>query len=132
MALTIIDLINKNKAAYKHQYYIESVSLSYTLITKVLKQIIIEEKLSTGVAKMKLSDCIKLLKPKYRVSPLFTKRLKKSVFKRIVEFNDEHKAIMKELKYQYPDIRLKNASKTGLNTIVLLNTTLIRIKSNKK
>jgi len=131
MALQIKDLINRNKSAYKHQYYIESVSLSYTLISKVLKQIIAEEKISNQASRLKLSDCLKLIKPQYDKNPLFTKRLKKSTYKRIAEFNQEHKIIMKELKYQYPDLKLRNASKKGLDTIVLLNTSLIKIKANR-
>ena len=131
MALQIKDLITRNKLAYKNQFYIESVALSYTLISKVLKQIIAEEKLSLQATRLKLSDCLKMLKPQYDKNPLFTKRLKKSTYKRIIEFNSEYKAIMRDLKYQFPDVKLKNASKKGLDIIVLLNTTLIKNKANK-
>ncbi|MBK7669127.1 MAG: hypothetical protein IPJ32_18360 [Sphingobacteriaceae bacterium] len=131
MALSIKELIEKNKNAYKHQYYIESVNLSYGLITKALKQIISEEKISTGAARMKLSDCIKIFKQHYTTSPIFKKKLKKTVYKNICEFNADYKLLSKELKYQYPELKLKHASKRGIEIMVNLNTSLIKIRSNR-
>jgi len=130
MALTLKDLLQKNKTAYKQQYYIESVYLSNTLITKVLKQIVAEEKIQSSASRLKLSETLKLLKPKYTDSPFFTKKLKKSVFNSICEFNTEFKTVNKELKYQYPEVKLKHLAKKGLDVLVHLNTTLIKLKSN--
>lgn len=130
MALTVKDLLQKNKLAFKQQYYIESVYLSYALITKVLKQIIVEEEIAGTTSRLKLAETLKIIKPKYTASPLFTKKLKKSVFNSICEFNTEFKTVNKELKYQYPEVKLKHLAKKGLNVLVHLNTTLIKLKSN--
>lgn len=131
MALSIKELIEKNKTAYQHHYYIESVNLSYGLITKALKQIITEEKIATGSPRMKLSDCIKVFKAHYTKSPVFKKKLKKNVYRNICEFNNDFKAVNKELKYQYPEVKLKHTSKRGLEIMVNLNTTLVKIRSNR-
>lgn len=131
MALSIKELIEKNKTAYQHHYYIESVNLSYGLITKALKQIIAEENIGNGTSKMKLSDCIKVFKDHYAKSPVFKKKLKKNVYRNICEFNTDYKILNKELKYQYPELKLKNASKRGMDIMVNLNTTLIKIRSNR-
>ena len=131
MALSIKELIEKNKSAYKHQYYIESVNLSYGLITKALKQIISEEKIQADVSRMKLSDCIKVFKQHYAASPEFKKKLKKNVYRNICEFNTDYKAVNRELKYQYPELKLKHASKRGMEIMVNLNTSLVKIRSNR-
>lgn len=131
MALGIKELVEKNKNAYKQQYFIESVHLSYGLITKALKQIISEEKISTSATRMKLSDCIKVFKQHYSKSPVFKKKLKKNVYKNICEFNSDYKLLSKELKYQYPELKLKHTSKRGIEIMVHLNTSLIKIRSNR-
>ena len=131
MALSIKELVEKNKNAYKQQYYIESVNLSYGLITKALKQIISEEKISAAGSRMKLSDCIKVFKGHYSKSPVFKKKLKKNVYKNICEFNADYKLLSKELKYQYPELKLKHTSKRGIEIMVNLNTSLIKIRSNR-
>lgn len=130
MSLSTKELLLKNNSAYKQQYYIESIYLSYNLITRVIKQIIFEENLASGVAKQKLSEAIRIVKPVYDQNPLFTKKFKKSVFKSICEFNEEFKTISKELKYQYPELKLKNTAKKGLDVLVKMNTALIKLKSN--
>lgn len=131
MALNIKELIEKNKKAYKEQYYIESVNLSYGLITKALKQILAEEKISPGTSRMKLNDCIKIFKEQYSKSPVFKKKLKKNVYRNICEFNADYKLLNKELKYQYPELKLKHTSKRGLEIMVNLNTSLVKIRSNR-
>lgn len=130
MALTIKELFEKNKQAYKQQFYLDSVFLSYNLILKTTKQICSDEGIKTGAGKLKLSDVNKHLKAHYLKTPMFTKKLKKSVFKDVCLFNDEFKALSKELKYQYPEIKLKNAAKRGLDILVKLNTSLIKLKNN--
>lgn len=131
MALGIKELVEKNKSAYKQKYYIESVNLSYGLITKALKQIISEEKLNTGATRMKLSDCIKVFKEQYSKSPVFKRKLKKNVYRNICEFNSDYKSLTKELKYQYPELKLKHTSKRGIEIMVNLNTSLIKLRSNR-
>lgn len=131
MALSIKQLIEKNKTAYKHQYYIESVNLSYGLITKALKQIISEEKIPLQSTRVKLSDCIKVFKQHYSNSPAFKRKLKKTVYKNICEFNADYKSLSKDLKYNYPELKLKHASKRGMDIMVNLNTSLIKLRSNR-
>lgn len=130
MALSTKDILEKNKLAYKNQFYIESAYLSYSLMTRILKQISSEEKIVSKGGKMKLSELIKQIKSEYDKSPLFTKKLKKSVFNNICEFNSDFKLVSRELKYQYPELKLKHTAKKGLDVLVKLNTTLIKLKSN--
>ncbi len=131
MALSIKELVEKNKSANKHQYYIESVNLSYGLITKALKQIITEEKIPIATTRVKLSDCIKVFKQHYAKSPTFKMKLKKAVYKNICEFNTDYKSLNKELKYNYPEVKLRHTSKRGIDIMVNLNTTLIKLRSNR-
>lgn len=131
MALSIKELIQKNKNAHKQHFYIESVYLSYNLIGKVLRQALSEEKVANEVAKAKLSEYIKAAKAHYVKSPMFTKKIKKSVLKTISDFNNDFKTVNKELKYQYPELKLKVASQKGINALVLLHTSLVKLKSNK-
>ena len=131
MALSIKQLIERNKTAYKNQFYIESVNLSYGLITKALKQIISEEKIPMAGTRVKLSDCIKIFKQHYNASPVFKRKLKKTVYKNICEFNTDYKSLSKELKYNYPEVKLKHTSKRGMDIMVNLNTSLVKLRSNR-
>ncbi len=131
MALSIKDLIQKNRNAHKQHFYIESVYLSYNLIGKVLRQTLTEEKIVLSKGKAKLSEYIKAAKIHHATSPAFTRKLKKSVLKSINEFNTDFKMVNKELKYQYPEMKLKATSQKGINTLVLLHTSLIKLKSNR-
>ncbi len=131
MALSIKDLIQKNKNAHKQHFYIESVYLSYNLLSKVLRQVLIEEKLSGATNKAKLSEYIKTIKAHYVASPAFNRKVKRSVFKTISDFNSDFKTVNKELKYQYPELKLKSTSQKGINALVLLHTSIIKLKSNK-
>ncbi len=132
MALSTKDLLIKNQTAFKHNFYIESVYLSYSLINRELKHIIQKEKIAQSTHQMKLSDAIKQMKIVYEKNPLFTKKLKKSIFKGICEFNSEYKLVTKEMKYHYPEIQLKNCAKKGLDVLVKLNTSLIKLHFNSK
>src|SRR5688572_19516369 len=118
MALTIKQLIEKNKLAYKSQFYIESIYISRTLTTRALKQIISDEDIAIKQQKVKLGDCIKILKSRYQQSPLLSKKLKRSVYKDICSFNSDYKLLSKELKYQFPDTKLKHTAKRGIDIIV--------------
>jgi hypothetical protein len=131
MALTVKALIEKNKSAYKKNFYIESIYISRVLITKALKQIIQEEKIVVKDTKLKLNDGIRLLKDRYDASPLFARKLKRSVYNSICDFNADHKSLSKELKYRFPEVKLRNTAKKGISIIINLNTALIRLRSNK-
>lgn len=131
MALTIKELIQKNKIAHHQHFYIESVYLSYNLLSKVLRRFVKEEKLIRSSDRVKLADHIKVIKTHYASSPSFAKKLKRSTFKSICDFNKEFRTINKELKYSYPELKLKNASQKGIDALVLLNTSLIKLQSNK-
>ena len=67
----------------------------------------------------------------YKSSPTFTRKLKKSILNAVSDFNNDFKMVNKELKYQYPELKLKGASQKGINALVLLHTSLIKLKSNK-
>jgi len=130
MALSIKELIEKNRNAHKQHFYIESVYLSYNLIGKILRQALTEERIKPVKTKAKLTDYIKTAKALYNKSPVFTKKIKRSVLKSVNDFNSEFKTVNKELKYQYPELKLKAASQKGINTLVLLHTSLIKLKSD--
>ncbi|HWY12764.1 MAG TPA: hypothetical protein VN026_15630 [Bacteroidia bacterium] len=132
MALSIKELIQKNRSAHKQHFYIESVYLSYNLIGKVLRQILMEEKILNKGGKAKLSAYIKTVKSHYTASPAFRRKMKKSVFKTINEFSVDFKTVNKELKYQYPELKLKATSQKGINALVLLHTSVVKLKSNKR
>ena len=55
----------------------------------------------------------------------------KKAIKDIELFVELYKSIGKELKYQYPEKKIKETSQLGINCIVILNTSLIKIKNNK-
>jgi hypothetical protein len=131
MALSIKELIQKNKTAHKQHFYIESVYLSYNLIGKVLRQALIEEKILNAKSKAKLNEYIKTAKAQYEASPNFQRKIKRSVLKTVSEFNMDFKIVNKELKYQYPELKLKHTSQKGINALVLLHTSLVKLKSNK-
>lgn len=128
---TIKLLVDKNKEAFKHHFYTESLTLSYILIIKALRQIAVDSKLLNSARREKLNGYLKLLNKEYDVNPLFNKKIKKSVVNQIVEFSANYKQVMKEIKFQYPEIKLKNTAKQGIQCVILLNTTLIKLKSNK-
>ena len=131
MALRTKQLIEQNKKAYRHYFYIESMHLSYSLITRALRQIISDETKVDGLHKAKLSDCIKALRKEYERNPLFKKILKKDLYKNLCEFSNECKTISRELKFQYPALKLKNASRRGLGIVASLQAVLIKLKSNR-
>jgi hypothetical protein len=131
MALSIKELIEKNKKAYSQHFYIESAYLSQSLITKALKQIATEEKIQLSAIKPKLSDCVKALKQEYKKRPTFKSKLKKALFNNICEFNKDYKNTNKELKYQYPELKLKHTAKRGIEVVASLHTTLIKLKANR-
>jgi hypothetical protein len=131
MALSIKDLIQKNRSAHKQHYYIESVYLSYNLIGKVLRQALTEEKIMNTNSKAKLSKYIEVAKVHSATSPAFSRIIKKSVLNCINDFNHDFKTINKQLKYQYPELKLKVASQKGINALVLLHTSVAKLKSNR-
>ncbi len=127
---TIKQLVDKNKKAYDSQFYVESISLSYILIIRALRQITKEEKINIHSAQAKLNEFTKRLKAHYNKKPLFKKKLKKDIYRHIVQFSSDYKLVTKELKFQYPEIKLKNTAKSGIQIIIKLNTTLIKLKNN--
>lgn len=131
MALSIKELIEKNKKAYTQHFYIESAYLSQSLITKALKQITREEKIQLNVIKPKLSDCVKALKQEYKKGPAFKSKRKKALYNNICVFNKDYKSASKELKYQYPELKLKHTAKRGIEIVASLHATLIKLKANR-
>lgn len=131
MALTIKELIQKNRAAHKQHFYIESVYLSYNLLGKVLRQVLLEEKVLNPNSKPKLSAYMKVIRSHYNTTPSFGSRLKRSVYKTINDFTTDFKTVNKELKYRYPEVKLRSTAQKGLNALVLLHTSMVKLRSNK-
>ena len=132
MSPLVPSLIEKNKDAFGKACYIESIYLSHLLVNKALKQIVKEEYSDFNTnGKYKNTQLVKALEEAYKVSPGMKSKLKKQVFNEITLFNDHFKAVLKELKYQYPETKIKLTASQGMRVIAMLNTTLSRIRNNK-
>jgi len=132
MAVTIKQLIEKNKKGFDNAYFIESINLSYILINKALKQIVKDElKQEVIEQKIKTSNLISHIKKELAVNPTLKSKVSKKVIKDIELFITLYKAIAKELKYQYPEKKITETAQLGINCIVILNTSLLKIKNNK-
>jgi hypothetical protein len=132
MATTIKQLIDKNKKAFDDSYFIESINLSYILINKALKQIVREElKQDIIENKIKTANLISHVKKEFLQNPFLKSKLSKKVIKDIELFIELYKSIFKELKFQYPEKKIHETSQLGINCIIILNTSLVKIKNNK-
>ena len=132
MAVTIKQLIEKNKKGFDNGYFIESINLSYILINKALKQIVKDElKQEVIEQKIKTSNLISHIKKELNTNPALKSKIAKKVIKDIELFIDLYKSIAKELKYQYPEKKIAETAQLGINCIVILNTSLLKIKNNK-
>lgn len=132
MAVTIKQLIDKNKKAFDSGYFIESINLSYILINKALKQIVKDDlKQEVIEQKIKTTNLISHIKEELTINPALKTKVSKKVIKDIQLFSALYKAISKELKYQYPEKKITETAQLGINCIVILNTSLVKIKNNK-
>lgn len=132
MAITIKQLIDKNKKAFDESHFIESINLSYILLNKALKQIVKDELNQEVIEqKIKTSNLINHIKKEFVSNPSLKTKLSKKVVKDIELFIELYKSIGKELKYQYPEKKITETSQLGINCIVILNTSLVKIKNNK-
>lgn len=132
MSVTIKQLIEKNKSAFDSGFYIESLSLSYILINKGLKQIIKDDlALEMLDQKIKTSNLITHIKKEIDSNPSIKTKISKKVIKDLKLFITLYKTILKELKYQFPEKKIKDTAQLGINCISILNTSLIKIKYNK-
>ena len=131
MATTIKHLIDKNKTSFDNRYFIESINLSYILVNKALKQIVKDE-LNQEVIdrKIKTSNLINHIKKEFVSNPSLKTKLSKKVVKDIELFIELYKSIGKELKFQYPEKKITETAQLGINCIVILNTSLLKIKNN--
>ncbi len=132
MAMTIKQLIDKNKSAFDSGFLIESVNLSYILINKALKQIVKEEQKNDNPdQKIKTAALITFIKNAIDTSLILKKKISKSALRDINLFISLYKQINKELRYQYSEKKIADTSRLGLNCIIVLNTSLVKIKNNK-
>ena len=132
MATTIKLLIEKNKKAFDNSYLIESINLSYVLLNKALKQIVKDELQQELIDhKIKTSNLISHIKKEFVTNPALKTKLSKRVIKDIELFMSLYRTIFKELKYQYPEKKITETAQLGINCIVILNTSLLKIKNNK-
>ena len=58
-------------------------------------------------------------------------KVSKKLMKDISLFLDLYKLLHKELKFQFPEKKIQDAATLGINCIVILNTSLVKIKNNK-
>lgn len=131
MAVTITSLIQKNKKSFDEEFLIESLSLSYILINKALKQIIKNDLQQEVVnQKTKTSSLIVRIKKEILKNPNIKASISKKAMKDIVLFINLYKEIFKELKFQYPEKKIKDTAQLGINCISMLNTSLVKIKNN--
>ena len=132
MAVTIKHLIEKNKQGFDNGYFIESINLSYVLLNKALKQIVKDELQQEIIdQKIKTSNLISHIKKELESNPTLKTKVSKKVIKDIELFIDLYKSIAKELKYQYPEKKINETAQLGINCIIILNTSLVKIKNNK-
>ncbi len=132
MAITIKQLIDRNKQAFDNGFFIESINLSYILINKAVKQIVKEE-LQQDVLeqKIKTTALISYIKKEMINNLTLKRKFSKKVIKDISLFLTLYKEISKELKFQFPEKKIAETSQLGINCIVILNTNLVKIKNNK-
>ena len=132
MAITIKYLIDQNKKAYDAKYYIESLSLSYILINKALKQIVKDEfNIELIDQKVKTNSLVSQIKKELALNIALKTKVTKKAIKDIELFLNLYKTLHKELKYQFPEKKIEDAAKHGINCIIILNTSLLKIKNNK-
>lgn len=129
---TIKHLIQKNKEAFDNGYFIESISLTYILINKAVKQIVKDELQQELMdQKIKTSFLLKFIKKNHLEVPGLKAKLPKKVIKDVEHFITLYKEINRELKFQLPEKKINDTAQLGLNCMVMLNNNLLKIKNNK-
>jgi hypothetical protein len=132
MAVTIKQLIDKNKKAYDSTFFIESINLSYILINKALKQIVKDDLHQEHIdQKIKTSNLISHIKKELDTNPAIKTKVSKKLIKDISLFSNLYKTIGKELKFQFPEKKISETAQLGINCCIILNTSLIKIRNNK-
>ena len=132
MATTIKLLIEKNKSAFDSKFFIESLSLSYILVNKALKQIVKDEfSIELIDQKVKTQNLVMQIKKELVINPTLKHRVTQKVIKDIELFLALYKALHKELKFQFPEKKIEDTATLGINCIIILNTSLVKIKNNK-
>ncbi len=132
MAITIKQLIENNKKAFDNCYFIESINLSYILLNKALKQVVKDDhKQEIFDHKIKTANLISHIKKELISNPALKSKISKKVIKDIELFIELYKIIGKELKYQFPEKKISETAQLGINCIIILNTSLVKIKNNK-
>ena len=81
--------------------------------------------------KIKTPALISGIKKELSSNAALKKKISKKVLRDIQLFVKLHKEIQKELKFQFPEKKIVETSQLGINSIVILNTSLVKIKNNK-
>lgn len=132
MAITVKQLMQKNKDAFDQKYFIESISLTYILINKAIKQIVKEELQQELMdQKIKTSFLLRFIKKNHLEVPGLKTKMPKKIIKDISHFIKLYKEINRELKFQMPEKKIQDTAQLGINCVVMLNTSLVKIKNNK-
>ncbi|MES2567313.1 MAG: hypothetical protein V4565_10625 [Bacteroidota bacterium] len=125
-------IIDRNKKAFDTSYFIESLNLSYILINKAIKQIVRDDLNHQIIEpRIKTTELITHIKKEIDFNPAIKNKLSKKAIKDIELFTELYKTINKELKYQYPEKKITETAQLGINCVVILNTSLLKIKNNK-
>lgn len=132
MAITVKQLMQKNKDAFDQKHFIESISLTYILINKAIKQIVKEELQQELMdQKIKTSFLLRFIKKNHLEVPGLKTKMPKKIIKDISHFIKLYKEINRELKFQMPEKKIQDTAQLGINCVVMLNTSLVKIKNNK-
>jgi hypothetical protein len=81
--------------------------------------------------KIKTVDLVGQLKKELAAHPTLKSKVSKKLVKDISLFLDLYKLLHKELKFQFPEKKIQDAATLGINCIIILNTSLVKIKNNK-
>ena len=81
--------------------------------------------------KVKTSSLVTQIKKELALNPSLKSKVTNKVLNDIGLFLNLYKILHKELKFQFPEKKIEDAATLGINCIIILNTSLIKIKNNK-
>ncbi len=132
MSPALKQLVTRNKLAFDSKFYIESLSLSYILINKELKELVKKDlPVDALEVKIKTTDLIKIIKKELKENSILKAKLSKKVFNEVIHFNRLYKDVYKELKFQYSEKKIFETAKLGIDCVAMLHTNILKAKHNK-
>ncbi len=132
MSPALKHLVTKNKLAFDSKFYIESLSLSYILINKELKELVKKDlPPDTLELRIKTTDLIKIIKKELNDNPGLKAKLSKKVLKEVIHFNKLYKEVYREVKFQYSEKKIFETAKLGIDCVAMLHTNIMKVKNNR-